>query len=480
MKKYLIFLISVNLLLGCTKSEDDVPDYSDARELSIFIINDHHGQIDNFPRIKYIVDQERQLKNVIVVSAGDIFSGNPVVDYYPEKGYPMIDMMNRVGFDISVIGNHEYDYGQDVLKERMEQAQFKWVCANVDMNNTGLPEPYEYYTIEKNDFRITFLGLVETNGKNDATIPSTHPFRVEGISFEPPEDVAGQYANTKNSEDADLFVALTHIGHDGYGGYMGDYQLAEMYPYFDMIIGGHSHAEVDTKVNGIYIYQAGSYLQKLGKIELLVHEKKIVHQEFYLINLDIYSNADPGLESTVDQYNESMASVLNEVIGYSHQNHQKSQVGCFYTDALRERMEVDITFQNTGGIRAGLDQGEITVGEIYAFDPFNNNAMKYEMSISAIKTFLKGSSSGFYYSGVTINQEGNNIIIRNMDNEIIPDNVILKLGINDYIPAVYDTWFPQDGETQDYTTAEAIIYYLKMINDEVNVPSCERYFKFQN
>ncbi len=474
-------ILSIAMIIcSCKKTEDDViPDYSGASKLTIFFVNDQHGQINNFSKIKYIVDLEKQLNSVIVVCSGDIFSGNPVVDYYDEKGYPMIDLMNRSGFNVSVVGNHEYDYGEEVLKDRMEQANFAWVCANVDYDGTEVPEPYEYYTLAIDSFRVTFLGLTETNGKDNGTIPSTHPFRVQNFSFQRPESVVAQYANVKEQENADLYIALTHLGHDGYGVSLGDYELADQFPYFDLIIGGHSHSEQNTSVNGIPIFQSGSYLNKLGKIKLLVQEKVLVHTDFELIDLNSYTAEDAGLKAIIEQYNESMAVVLDEVIGYSHLNHQKSQVGCFYTDALRQRMDVDVSFQNSGGIRAGLNQGDITVGEVYAFDPFDNGAVIYEMTVSDIKAFLKGSGSGFYYSGIRISQDANSVVIRDMNNTVIPNSSILRVGINDYIPAVYDNYFPAVGDIQAYTTAEAIMYYLENINDQVNYPDCEHFFVYQ-
>ena len=480
MRKTLLFILIAVFIFSCKKSDDEsVPDISGAKNLTIFFVNDQHGQINNFSKIKHIVDEEKQHVSVIVACGGDIFSGNPVVDFYDEKGYPMIDAMNRAGFDISVVGNHEYDYGEVVLKDRMEQAGFVWVCANVDMENTGVPEPYEYYTLSVDNLRVTFLGLVETNGKDNGTIPSTHPFRVQNFTFERPEDVVAQYANIKEQENADLYIALTHLGHDGYGGNLCDFQLAEQFPYFDLIIGGHSHAEVNTTVNGIPIFQSGSYLNKLGKIELKVKDKEVVDVDFELIDLNNYPDYDAGLKAIIDQYNETMALVLDEVIGYSHQDHQKYQVGCFYTDALRERLDVDVTFQNSGGVRSGLNEGDITIREIYEFDPFNNGAIIYEMSISDIKIFLKGSAAGFYYSGVQIQQVDNSVEIRDLSNNIIPNTTILLLGINDYIPAVYDNYFPLSGEVQPYSTAEAIIYYLENMNDQVDYPDCYRYFRYQ-
>ena len=468
------FLIILGLLLaGCTRQDEDPEESS---ELIIYTINDPHGQIDNFARIAHIVELERSINNVFLVCGGDIFSGNPVVDNHPEKGYPMIDLMNRVGFDVAVVGNHEYDYGPEILTERMEQAEFEWICANVDMGDTGIPEPDDYVTLSIGDLKVTFLGLVETNGKQDATIPSTHPWRVKGITFQRPETVVAQYAKLKEQEDSDLLVALTHLGHDGYGGSMGDNQLAGFYPFFDLIIGGHSHKTFENLVNDIPIYQAGSYLNYLGKITIVVRNKQISAVHFKIIHLDSHRDSDPDIQQVIDEYND--LPYLNEVIGRSFAAHPKEKVGCFYTDALRQVLGTDLTFQNTGGIRSTLDAGDITRREIFEIDPFNNGTVIYEMTAGEIISFLKGTGSGFYYSGIEIEQLGNDIILTDSTGSIIEQERILTVGINDYIPAVHESYFPSEGEIQPMTSAESIIYYLENINDQVNYILCERYFRY--
>ncbi len=150
--------------------------------------------------------------NVLLVCSGDIFSGNPVVDNHPEKGFPMIDLMNKVGVDVSVFGNHEFDYGEAILKDRFNQSQFNWICANVEMDNSGIPEPDEYKTITVDTLKVNFLGLVETNGKEDDIIPSTHPWRVENLTFQKYTSVIANYSQVKESENSDLYIALTHLG----------------------------------------------------------------------------------------------------------------------------------------------------------------------------------------------------------------------------------------------------------------------------
>ncbi|NOQ92539.1 MAG: hypothetical protein GQ552_07475 [Flavobacteriaceae bacterium] len=480
MKKiFTLFLFVFLSIISCTTDNDNVvniPTEPITKNLTIFIVNDIHGQIDNFSKVKYIIDKERQKTNVIITSGGDIFSGNPIVDNYPEKGYPIIDIMNRVGFDVSVIGNHEFDYGETNLKNRINQANFNWVCSNVEMNSSGIPQPFEYTTISVDNLKVTFLGLIETDGKNDAIIPSTHPWRVKNLTFERPENVVSKYSKIKEQEDSDLYIALTHIGYSKNNGKLGDYQLAEQFPYFDLIIGGHSHSKVENTVNNIPIFQAGGYLKNLGKIELTITDKKIESIEYELIDLSSRSEHDSELKKIIEDYNDN--PFFNEIVGYSHLNHDKPQVGSFIAEAIRAKLNVDLTFQNTGGVRSSLNFGDITKREIFEILPFNNPTMIYEMTVAEVKTFLKESGSGFYYSGVKFENSNGSIDVKDLNGNIIPDNTILSVGLNDYIPAVYDVYFPNNGIVQPQTDAETVISYLEEINSEVNY-SNSNYFKFQ-
>mgnify|MGYP003670859608 CR=1 FL=1 len=471
--KAFVFLF---LIISCTNKSSSLSIELTNKKLAIFILNDIHGQIDNFAKVKYLVDQEKTKTNVILTSAGDIFSGNPIVDNYPQKGFPIIDLMNRVGFDVSVIGNHEFDYGEANLKERMEQANFDWVCANVQTNTSVIPQPSPYTTITTNNINITFLGLVETDGKENAIIPSTHPWRVKNLTFQNPEDVVAKYAAIKDTENSDLLIALTHIGYSKSGGRLGDYQLATQFPFFDVIIGGHSHSKIDEVVNNIPIFQAGSYLNYIGKIELTITSKSIKTISYKLIDLNTITKEDAEIKSIIDNYNDE--PFFNEVIGFSQINHGRAQVGDFTADALRLQMGVDVAFQNTGGVRANLDKGDITKKEIFQILPFNNPTVKYNMTVAEIKNFLKGSGTGLYYAGVTFQKNNNDIDVRDLNGNLLSDSTTLTVGVNDYIPAVYDTYFPASKIVSSKTDAETVISYLKEINNQVNYSTSNNYFKY--
>lgn len=477
MKKIFQLLFFIVVLISCSSENNPaVPVENQTKNLTIFILNDIHGQIDNFAKVKHLVDEEKKKTNVILTSAGDIFSGNPIVDNYPQKGFPIIDIMNRVGFDVSVIGNHEFDYGEANLKDRMEQANFDWVCANVQTDTSVIPQPSPFTTITVDDLKVTFLGLVETDGKENATIPSTHPWRVKNLVFDRPENVVGNYANIKSEENADLLIALTHIGYSKSGGRLGDYQLATQYPFFDVIIGGHSHSKVDEVVNNIPIYQAGSYLNHIGKIELTITNKTIAAISYQLIDLNTLTEEDAAIKSVIDNYNDE--PFFKEVIGYSQLNHSRAQVGNFTADALRIQMGVDVAFQNTGGVRSVLDTGDITKREIFQILPFNNPTITYNMTVAEIKNFLIGSRTGLYYAGVTFQKSNSTIIVSDLNGNIIPDTTVLTVGVNDYIPAVFDTYFPDSKIVSTSTDAETVINYLEQINEQINYATSNNYFKY--
>ena len=104
------------------------------KQIIILSTNDMHAHIDDYAKVAAYVEQERQKNpNVLVLSAGDLFSGNPIVDYCPKygNGFPIIDLMNRIGYRFTAFGNHEFDYGQHILCDRMAQAEFPFLCANM-------------------------------------------------------------------------------------------------------------------------------------------------------------------------------------------------------------------------------------------------------------------------------------------------------------------------------------------------------------
>ncbi|MGE5383462.1 MAG: metallophosphoesterase, partial [Omnitrophica WOR_2 bacterium] len=154
MKSSLLTIVILIAFQFSVKAQNSTQN-SDTTKVIILSLNDQHAKIDNYGQLKAAVDKIRkENKYVYLFSGGDNFTGNPVVDQYPDKGYPMIDLMNSVGFTASAVGNHEFDYGQQVLGKRMKQANFPFLNANIK-DSTGNFKFKPYYIIKlDNGLRI--------------------------------------------------------------------------------------------------------------------------------------------------------------------------------------------------------------------------------------------------------------------------------------------------------------------------------------
>ena len=240
--------------------------------LVIYSTNDMHGNLYPFAKIaKYLKSEKDKHPHTLVVSGGDMFTGNPIVDQYPLRGFPMIEVMNQTGYQFAVLGNHEFDYGQKVLSECIQKANFEMICANVKADSAIIDQPKPYTFTEIDGIRICILGLVETTKKfQGSPIPSVHPERLKGLSFTSPLETALQYKHLR--QECDLFVGLFHTGYET------DKEIAKAMPELDVIIGGHSHTRIPSSrlTNGVLITQANEHLKYIGKTTLTLKDKKVL------------------------------------------------------------------------------------------------------------------------------------------------------------------------------------------------------------
>jgi len=432
----------------------------------IYAINDPHGQINNFPRLKTLIENDRaQNSKVFFVSAGDLFSGNPIVDYHENKGFPMIDLLNDCGLDVSVIGNHEFDYGQVVLNARIEQAEFPFICDNVSNVSGVLADVNGFELITKDEFTIAFVGVVETG--SPGLQPLTHPKKIEGLTFTEGLDSFPNYEDLKADNDADLLVALTH-----YGSYK-DRKILETYSFVDLVIGGHTNGEYGEAYENGYMVMSGKNLEKVSKTTLTVTNKAITDFNFELIDLSSTSMAfDQPTQSKVDDYNNQPE--FYTVIGESEIDHTKSETACLYTDALQSITGADFVIQNMGGIRTYLDEGDITPFDIYSIDPFGNSLDTFEMTIADFRTFLNNYQSSYSYSTtLEVNKDENQVLQFTKDGVALVDTDVIEFSLNDYISNVFGDYFPEPSFTYEETTADYIIEYIRDIHQgAINYENC--------
>lgn len=438
----------------------------EAETIVIYSINDPHGKIHNFGRIKAIIDTEKETESqVFFVSGGDIFSGNPIVDYHPERGFPIVDLMGKAGMDVSALGNHEFDYGQEVLQKRMLQAKFPFLCANIETSSSGFTIPQGKVIVEKDGFEIAFISVVETGSANNK--PLSHPKKLRGLEFSEGVSAMRKYRDDSEVMAADLVVALTHYGRDG------DKMILEQHDFVDLVVGGHNHAVYSEKVEGRYMVQSGSNLRLLTKLSLTVEDGEIVDYRHEIINLDDVTETDESLEQLISSYNNKPE--FFEEIGTSLRDHNTSETGCFYTDALRTITGADVVFQNYGGIRAGLDYGSITPFDLYTIDPFQNGLDSFNMTVEQLESFLNAEyAPSLAYSGLKMEHRNGRVELIAADGNLLEDSMEITVAINDYLSNVYAQDFQQPAKTYEKTTAEYLIDYLKQHQSVIDNEGCNR------
>lgn len=436
------------------------------RQAVIFSVNDMHAAIDNFPKLAWIVDSLRTVyPDLLLIAAGDNQTGNPINDQYPEKGFPVIDLMNAVGFSLSAVGNHEFDTGPGGFSTLTGKANFSFICANVSGGEQHALKisPYKIFTLP-NGLKLAFLGLLQL-GQNG--IPDSHPDNVRDFVFRSPFEIAPEYLWLKDSSD--IFIALTHIGFEE------DVKLAETLPAaIDLIIGGHSHTRVEKEQihNGIMITQAENKLKYGTLIRLTVKSDGTIDRQMQLIDIRNSKKESPDIRAIVDKYNDN--PVLNQVIATATDDFSSyEELGYLMADAQRAAAGADIALMNPGGVRIDqLPKGPVTIKNVYQLDPFGNELVVTKLTGAEIFSLLRAAwpvddRSPVYTSGITtetrINDQGNpdEIKILTDDGKPLDLNRVYTVAMNSYMTQVYKYDHADPGQSLFFTTAEALIRYLK-------------------
>jgi 2',3'-cyclic-nucleotide 2'-phosphodiesterase (5'-nucleotidase family) len=374
----------------------------------------------------------------------------------------MIELMNSLHFDVTALGNHEYDMGQELQNKRRQQATFPFISCNIDVSG-AVAKPYEPYVILKaGKIKIPFLGILQL-GENG--LPDSHPSRLEGLKFSNGIEKANDFLWLKDKYG--MLIALTHLGVED------DEVLATKYPQFDLIIGGHSHTTMTTSmmVNNVMIVQTGSGLKNVGITTLQVTKGKITDRSYELVPLASITKTDPEVQAMIDKYNNN--EEMKRVVGFAEtafSSHE--ELGYLMTDAITARLKVDFAFQNGGGIRISeLPQGDILMKDIFRLDPFGNQVVTYTMTYDEIKSLICNAynreksidlaPSGMSYT-VIVNSEGlcSDIEMKDKTGKLLEAGKSYTVGVNSYIAASYKFDHKDPGTTNYNTTAQTLLDYL--------------------
>ncbi len=463
----LLALLAVVLFLTLRKAPENQDGNTEKTEnqvggeadIVILSVNDMHASIDQFPKFAAMVDSLRAIyPDMLLYSAGDNRTGNPVNDQFNPTNYPMIELMNRTGFDLCTVGNHEWDGNIVALQNDIERADFPFLCANVFIPDTVNLDIKPYVAFEHQGVKVAVVGLIEI--RHDG-IPGAHPNNLTKVSFKRPEAVLPNYQFLRNQND--VVLLLSHCGLED------DIELAKANPWLDAIIGGHSHTLIEhpSETNGVLITQSGSHLKYATLVKLHVKNHKVVAKEAIVLNVNKVRKEKAEIKNLIDEFNNAPA--LNEAIATARTKFETPQeLGCMITDALREISGADFAFQNTGGVRVPyLKKGPITVKDVYSIDPFNNDVVMYEMTGEQVKKFILNSyrkNGGYpsYVSGMTyeVNDNGKSVWV-NMEGGSFSTKKTYKVAFNSYMASTVNIESVDEGRSLFMTSEEMMIEFLR-------------------
>lgn len=411
-------ILAVSVAIGC-----GLTGYANAQEFRMTIMhtNDTHSHHEAQGRsgdggaarqAAVVNDIRAEVDNSILLDAGDRFTGTLFHQYY--QGEDNIKVMNAIGYDAMALGNHEFDNGLGVLERFATGVNFPVLSANTDFGTLEtLASAIPGSTIlDVGGEKVGVIGLV-TSETPEITINFADKDKITWS-----DDYAGavnrEVENLK-AEGVNKIILVTHIG-------LGfDKQVAEQTTDIDVIVGGHSHTVVSSvykeggdtdyplkveNANGdpVYIVQAGDRDRYLGRLNLRFDEEGMVTRaRGDLILLSKHIAPEPKVNAMVEELagpindlkntavtlKDGTAVVSNQLMTNKTCRGGECLIGNLLTDAIRDETGSDFAITNGGGIRADIDEGEVTVGEVLTVLPFGNTVATLKLTGAQIAASLE-------------------------------------------------------------------------------------------
>lgn len=348
-------------------------------------------------------------ENVTLIDAGDFAQGGSVGTV--SQGAYIVDLMNAVGYDIATLGNHEFDYGMEVLfDDIIANSEFSYVSSNFIDVETGNSLVDAYEIVNYGDIDVAFVGLTTPE-----TFTSSNPTNFQNeageyiYSFCEGNDGQDLYDNVQAAIDAALadgaeyVVAIGHMGIEDSATPWKSTDVIANTTGIDVFVDGHSHSTIyETATNEageeVYLVQGGTKLSSMSEI---IIDK--VTGEITVTEIAGYAGQDADVLALVDEINADLEELLQEVVAESAVDlttmtadgetrairSAETNLGNLVADAYRSLMVADVAVTNGGGVRADILAGEITYEEIINVLPFGNEISLIEVTGEQIMQALE-------------------------------------------------------------------------------------------
>jgi 2',3'-cyclic-nucleotide 2'-phosphodiesterase (5'-nucleotidase family) len=373
--------------------------------LTIVHFNDLHGQLEPVADpasgrtrggIARLVGAVRAIRAaqpdrpLVVLFGGDLLQGTVTSTVF--LGLPDLGFLGDMGVDAAVVGNHELDFGQDHLRDLLQQARFPVLAANLRAAPEPFPVRESVVLHPAGGPRVAVLGLV-----TDELTTTTHPRNTAGISVDDPVATARRLVPAIEAQ-ADLVVVLSHLG------IAADRQVARQVQGVDLIVGGHNHHAYEQPVveNGVPILQAGERGTRLGRLDLVVRDGRADLLAYRLLRMDEGVPEDTAVARQVHSLAARLEQEVAAVVGRSAVEldarretirRDETNFGSFVCDLARELTGSDVALFNAGGFRASIQAGEVRVKDVYQAFPFGNELVTGTLTGTQILAALARSTA---------------------------------------------------------------------------------------
>ncbi|MFD0981166.1 bifunctional metallophosphatase/5'-nucleotidase [Tropicimonas aquimaris] len=409
-------------------------------------------------RLKTLIDSKRAEldgQNVVTLDAGDQFQGSLMYTTY--KGAAEAEFMEAIGFDAMAVGNHEFDDGPAALSAFADKVSFPIISGNLDLTKEDLLKDKigNAVVLEVGGEKI---GLVSALATDTAETASPGP----NVGFE--DEIAALTADVAalEAEGVNKIIALTHVGLPK------DIEIARAVPGIDLVVGGHSHTYLsasDPSRKGAYptwvsqedgtlvpVVQAYAYSKYLGHLEATFDDDgKLVYAAGDTILIDNSVEMDAEIDARVkelagpiEEIKQKVVAESADMIDGSRENCRamECQMGNLVADAMLDRVRdqgVQIAIQNGGGLRASIDSGEVTMGEVLTVLPFQNTIATFELSGADVIAALENGLSQVEEGAGRFPQVSG--LKYSWDKEAEPGSRVLEVQVMEG-----DAWAPLDPE----------------------------------
>lgn len=363
---------------------------------------------------------EEETPYVALVDCGDALQGDAIGTI--SQGEYLVDIMNKVGYDFAVLGNHEFDYGMERLAELMEMSDAAYLGCNVDYTGSGenaLSALQQYEIVDYGDTKVAFIGISAPESISQSTpayFMDENGDIVYSFCSDSGEALYSRVQETVDScreEGADYVIALTHLGDDESSAPFRSTDLIAGTSGIDAVLDSDSHSAIDSDMveneegREIPLSSSGTGLENIGQLTITPEgdittrlisdfEEKDSDMESFIA--DIQSEYEEELQQVIAGSDVELTTESED--GVRLIRNRETNMGDFCADAYRQIAGADIAFVNGGGIRADLPEGDITYEDILAVHPYGNHLCVVEATGQEILDALEmGSRSTMAETG---------------------------------------------------------------------------------